>query len=332
MSPIPFLNVAIGELLWDLLPTGARLGGATANYAILSARLGQPSALVSSVGDDELGHEAMERLSLLAVNPLTGSYAQSNLDLDNIKTSGDLPTGTVTVTLDGEGRPHYEIASPVAWDAIQLSPGLLRLAPRASVIYFGTLAQRHPTSRDTLRGFIAAATPDCMRVCDLNLRQPFGTPELLRWSLAHADVLKASEEELPEIGRLLGESSLAAGPFSGDETASTQAAAHASETLLRLAPQSRLIAITLGPHGSFLADRNTAYRHTGYRVKVVDTIGAGDAFTAGMVYAYMRNASLLQVSDVANRCGSYVASQPGATPKLPELILQSIREILGIKD
>ncbi|MGA8940464.1 MAG: carbohydrate kinase [Acidobacteriaceae bacterium] len=330
VSAPPHLNVAIGELLWDLLPTGARLGGTTTNYAILSARLGEHSALVSCVGDDELGHEAMERLCLLAVDPLTDVYAQTRFDLANVQVSSNLPTGTVAVTLDDEGRPHYEIVTPAAWDAIALSAGLLQTAGTASVICFGTLAQRSPISRETIRGFLAAARPGCARVCDLNLRKPFCNAEVLRWSLAHADIIKVSDEELPEVGRLLGEATLAAGLPYADGIELTSAAVNAAEALLQLATQCRLVAITLGPHGSLLVNRSGMHRHQGYKVKVVDTIGAGDAFTAGMVHAYMRQASLPQINDVANRCGSYVASQPGATPKLPEALLASIRDTLSL--
>ncbi|MGA7159296.1 MAG: PfkB family carbohydrate kinase [Acidobacteriaceae bacterium] len=329
MSARPPLNVAIGELLWDLLPTGARLGGTTTNYAILSARLGQHSALVSCLGDDELGHEAMERLCLLAVDPSTDIYSNTQFDLSNVQVSSELPTGTVAVTLDDEGRPHYDIVTPSAWDAIALSPALLQTAANASVICYGTLAQRSNVSRETIRGFVAAAGADCARVCDLNLRKPFCNAEVLQWSLAHADVVKVSDEELSEVGRLLDDSVLASGLPQNDGLDLTKAAVRAAERLLQLAPHCRLVAVTLGPHGSLLVNRFGVHRHPGYRVKVVDTIGAGDAFTAGMVHAYTHHALLPQINDVANRCGSYVASQPGATPRLPEDLIASIRETLN---
>jgi fructokinase len=153
-------NVAIGELLWDLLPTGARLGGTTTNYAVLSARLGDFSSLVSCVGDDALGREAMERLCLLAADPQKNSHVKTHLDLTFVQTSSELPTGTVAVTLDDEGRPQYQIVTPVAWDAIALSPSLLHVANNASAICFGTLAQRHSVSQDSIRAFIAAANSE----------------------------------------------------------------------------------------------------------------------------------------------------------------------------
>ena len=315
-------QVAIGELLWDMLPSGPRLGGATTNFAVLSARLGEYSLLVSCVGNDELGREAVSRLTALAEG--------ASLNLSGVQTSARLPTGTVSVTLDEEGRPKYVINSPVAWDAISLNSGLIELAGSAAVIYFGTLAQRDEASRTSLRSLVEAAGPDCTRMCDLNLRMPFCTEETLRWSIAHADVLKVSDEELSEVGAMLGSAVISQGLAGAEDSASLSEAAMAcSWELLKIAPQCKLLAITLGPHGSLLMNREGSFRHNGYVVKVVDTIGAGDAFTAGLVHAYLQGATLEGISAVANRCGSYVASQSGATPELPEGLRQEIRSILA---
>ena len=311
--------------MWDLIPTGARLGGTTTNFAVLTARLGDYSALISCLGDDTLGRDAAQRLSDL----MPGHDAGAHLDLSCIQISRTLPTGTVSVTLDSVGHPQYEIHSPVAWDSILVSDATLEVAGRAAVICFGTLAQRHETSRNSIRTHVSASSPSCVRVCDLNLRAPFGSAEVVRWCLSHTDLLKVSEEELPEVARLLGDPSIAAGfPASSDDEALTSAATHAANSLLRFAPQCRLVAITLGPHGSLLADRTGAYRHHGFEVEVADTVGAGDAFTAGFVHAYLRRASLAQISEVSNLCGSFVASQVGATPELPLLLLDAIESAL----
>lgn len=320
-------TLAIGELLWDLIPSGARLGGASTNFAVLSARLGDYAALISCIGDDPLGHKAAERLADLASTPGT----KAHLDLSGIQLSRTLPTGTVGVSLDPDGRPQYEIHNPVAWDAILVSQPLLEMAQSAAVICFGTLAQRHDISRHSIRTLIEAAGPQCVRVCDLNLRAPFCSAEVIRWCIAHADVLKISDEELPEVARLLGEPAIATGfpPATADDEALTAAATACAQALLSFAPQCRLVSITLGPHGSLLADRSGTYRHKGFVVDVVDTVGAGDAFTAGLVHAYIRGASLAQISEVSNLCGSHVASQSGATPELPESLLQKIQSVLG---
>jgi fructokinase len=308
-------NIAIGELLWDLLPEGPRLGGTTANYAILSARLGTPSALVSCVGRDPLGREATDQLARASVSHFDASFVQ---------VEESLPTGTVSVTLDPAGRPRYTIHQPVAWDAIRAEPRLLALTRSAGTVCFGTLAQRLTISRRTIRQFVESTPAACVRICDLNLRSPFCDAETVAWCLQHATVLKVSDEELPEVARLLGDPGIARGfPCDGAEPGETltEDAVRAARALLALAPDCRLVAITLGPHGSVVADREEFDRHDGFRIQVADTIGAGDAFTAGLGYAYTRGASLRQMNQVSNLCGSYVASQSGATPVLsPELL------------
>ena len=320
-------TLAIGELLWDLIPSGARLGGASTNFAVLTARLGDYAALISCIGDDSLGHQAADRLTGLA----STSGTQAHLDLSGIQISRTLPTGTVGVSFDPDGRPHYEIHNPVAWDAILVSEPLLEMAASATVICFGTLAQRQDISRHSIRILIEAAGPQCVRVCDLNLRAPFTSSEVIRWCISHADVLKISDEELPEVARLLGEPSIATGfPVTGNDDTLTAAATKCAKAILAFAPQCRLVSLPLGPHGSLLADRSGTFRHRGFVVQVVDTVGAGDAFTAGLVHAYIRGASLAQISEVSNLCGSHVASQSGATPELPPSLLQLIQSALAV--
>ena len=204
------------------------------------------------------------------------------------------------------------------------------MSQSAAVICFGTLAQRHDISRHAIRTLIEAAGPQCVRVCDLNLRAPFCSAEVIRWCISHADVLKISDEELPEVARLLGEPAIATGfPSAAADDALTASATLCAQALLALAPQCRMVSITLGPHGSLLADRTGTCRHKGFVVNVVDTVGAGDAFTAGLVHAYIRGASLAQISEVSNLCGSHVASQSGATPELPPALLLKIQAVLN---
>ncbi len=314
--------------MWDLLPDGPRLGGTTTNFAILSARLGEWVELVSRVGRDELGREAMERL-----HGVVGAAAE-RFSLTHVQQADDLATGTVSVTLNAQGQPQYKIHEPVAWDGLTLSDELLELGGRASAICFGTLAQREARSRETIQAFVEASAAECVRVCDVNLRMPFCSAEVLRWCLRQATVLKVSDEELAEVGALLGDARIGLGAARRgtaltEAAALTQAAALAAEALLTHAPQCRLVAITLGAHGSLLADRQSVSRHEGFKVQVADTIGAGDAFTAGLVHAYVRGAALEQINTVSNLCGSYVASQKGATPELPETLVAKIAAELG---
>ena len=213
---------------------------------------------------------------------------RDHFDLTSIQWSEDLPTGTVTVTLDEKGRPRYTIESPVAWDEITLSSKLLDLAGTASAVCFGTLAQRRNPSRDTLRTLVGATSIDCVRVCDMNLRMPFCSADTLHWCLNQATLLKVSDDELPEVARILDIASIGRAPANGDDKDLSDWAQNAAASLLESAPQCQMVAITLGPYGSLLADRQSTHRHKGFAVKVVDTIGAGDAFTAGMVHAYLR--------------------------------------------
>lgn len=319
MLPTPFHPiVGIGEVLWDLLPAGPRLGGAPTNFSILSARLGNPVALVSRLGRDELGATSLAELRAIA-----------SLDITHLQHSEGLTTGTVSVTLDAEGRPQYEINAPAAWDELTETDDLRTLAGQAAAVCYGSLAQRNATTAETLRGFVEATRPACVRVCDVNLRRPFYSKDILLWSLQHATVLKVSDEELPTLAEMLHGESLST-PLEGlTGEALSAAATQIARSLLAFAPQCRLVAITLGPHGSLLATRAEVHRHAGFSIRVADTIGAGDAFTAGLTHAYLRGASLANISQISNLCGSYVASQRGATPELPAELLASIQAVLG---
>jgi fructokinase len=298
-----FHIVGIGELLWDKLPTGARLGGAVANFAVMSARLGNHTSLVSSIGDDSYGKSAMDLLS------------QPNLDLSQLQMSASHPTGTVEVSFSSANQPSYAISTGVAWDFIRLTPQLLQHASHADALCFGTLGQRHDVSRATIQALVQAALPHCVRVCDVNLRMPFCTPEILAWSMAHATVIKVSDEELPMVFSLLG------------IEVSTNLP-RAADLLLDYFPQCAMVAMTLGPHGCRLSTRGATSEHPGFPIKLVDTVGAGDAFTAGLVHAYLRGASLQEIAEIGNLCGSFVASQSGATPPLSPQLIQQIAGLL----
>jgi fructokinase len=286
--------------LWDLLPGGPRLGGALTNFAVFAARLGNRTTLVSSVGDDDYGRAARTALT------------QPHLELDQLQEDNAHPTGTVEVSFSADKQPNYIIHRDVAWDFIRLTSALLEVAHAVDAVCFGTLPQRHEISRSTIRSFVEATAPGCARVCDVNLRMPDCSPEVLRWSMAHATIIKLSDEEMPQVFSMLNEQQL---------VVSAQGAAH---TLLENFPACQLVATTLGPHGSLLTTREHTVGHPGFPIKVVDTVGAGDAFTAGLVHAYLRGASLQQMAEIGNLCGSYVASQPGATPPLSRELIERI--------
>jgi fructokinase len=302
LTPTPQI-VGIGELLWDLLPGGARLGGTTTNFSVFCARLGNRAVLVSSVGDDQYGRNAGSML------------VQPNLDLQ-LQLDPAHATGTVEVTFSGDNQPSYNIPLGVAWDFIRLTPRLLEVAPAVDAVCFGTLAQRHEASRSTIQAFIDATTPQCVRVFDINIRMPWVTPEVLRWSLDHATIIKVSDEELPLAFSFLG----------FEHPPSPEAAAR---SLLQTYPRCALVATTLGAEGSVVTTRESSSRHPGFPIKLVDTVGAGDAFSAGLVHAYLRGASLVQMAEIGNLCGSYVAGQPGATPPLSPDLIHRIEALLA---
>ncbi|MCS6776962.1 MAG: carbohydrate kinase [Chloroherpetonaceae bacterium] len=277
--------VGLGEVLWDLLPAGRQLGGAPANFAWHVHALGLPSVVVSAVGADEPGDAIRQRL------------ADWGIDTRYLQTVADLPTGTVSVTLDASGVPQYVIHENVAWDHIVWQTELEALAAQTCAVCFGTLGQRHPVSRGTIQRFLASVPVHCLRVCDVNLRQSYYDRDLLRASLEAAQVLKLNHEELPVIASVL----------SMEETGEDLLKA----LLVRFS--LRLIALTRGARGSLLLTADQTSDHPGYPVPVVDTVGAGDAFTAVLVAGVLQGHPLDVINEEANRRAAQVCTHAGAT-------------------
>lgn len=290
----PKLMVGLGELLWDLLPEGAQLGGAPANFAVMAGRLGDRAVVASRVGADALGVEAGEQL------------ASRNVDTGYLQTDAELPTGTVTVAFDN-GEPHYTIHEPAAWDRLELSPAWQALAQEADAVCFGTLAQRGAVSQRTILAFLDATRPQCVRILDVNLRAPFWSAEILRESLGRATILKLNAGELPEVLRSSGACRHPAPGVDEEEVI------RGARRLMDRYP-ARMVCVTLGSQGSMLVTRSQRDRHHGFVVDVRDTVGAGDAFTAALAHYYLHGAPLPMLSDAANRWGAWVASQAGAMP------------------
>ena len=285
------LIVALGEVLWDELPAGERLGGAAANLCVMTGRLGSNAVLASRVGSDEGGTRIVKELAAFPV------------DTNFIQRDPLLPTGTVTVAIDKQGQPAYCIHDNVAWDAFEFSPAWSQLALEADAVCFGTLAQRSPLSKATIGKFLATARKRSLRVLDLNLRYPFVTEETIKWSLAQASVLKVSEEELQTVFKLLN---LRTRPSIDKWRASV-------DNLMSVFPLS-LVCVTFGSAGSLIVSNHGHHRHPGIPTNVVDTVGAGDAFLATVTHLALQDASLAEISDAANRNGAWVASQAAAIP------------------
>ncbi|MBI4283601.1 MAG: carbohydrate kinase [Chloroflexi bacterium] len=282
--------VGIGELLWDIFPTGKELGGAPANFAYQASALGGEGLIVSGVGADSLGDEILERLDALS---LSRQY---------VARDAKHPTGTVSVKVEAEGKPSFAIQENVAWDFIPKTEQLMELGKRTDAVTFGTLAQRSAVSRATIRAFISRIPSSILRIFDINLRQRFYSKEVIEWSLEAGNVLKVNEEELPVLAQLFS--------IGGDERRLL------GELCRRF--NLALIALTKGPRGSLLYSREQISLHDGYKTEVVDTVGSGDAFTAALALGMLTGSDIDTINDYANRVASFVCSQRGATPAMPE--------------
>lgn len=295
----PRLILGIGELLWDVLPEGPRLGGAPANFTVMAGRLGSHAAILSRIGRDELGRKAVELLDPL---PADTEFLQ----VDPIH-----ETGRATVELR-EGQPQFTIHEPAAWDFLELSDEWVKLAERADAICFGSLAQRSLESRQTIQTLAAQTKANCVRIFDVNLRAPYYSSEVVQESLELATVMKMNDGEVPQVLGLLG--------LPGFRQGDPGALRSGAERLLEEFPTLKMVAVTRGGCGSLLVTREGWHEHPGIAVKVVDTIGAGDAFTAAMAHYLLRGADLATLNEAGNRWGGWVASQSGGMPELDEQV------------
>ena len=282
------LVVGLGELIWDLLPGGRRLGGAPSNFAYVSRLLGAEAAVASRVGRDALGAEAVEKLE------------RAGLSTRHIQLDEEHPTGTVGCRIGEGGEPHFNVNQNSAWDYLEWTREWEGLAASASVVCFGTLGQRHPAARATVLSFLEATNAGALRLFDVNLRHSFFTPEMLARSLGLATVVKLNVGELETAAAMLG-----LGASGEGETAGA----------LRRRFGLRLVAVTRGSRGSLLVSEDGADEHAGFPARVVDTIGCGDAFAAALAHCLRRGAPLALANEVANRVGAWVSTQPGATPE-----------------
>jgi fructokinase len=295
--------LGIGELLWDMLPEGPQLGGAPANYGVMAARLGNDAAVLSRIGRDSLGEQALKILQPFPV------------DCGHLQVDREQPTGRVSVTFE-DGQPVYTIHQPVAWDFFALSEDWLSEAGRADAVCFGSLAQRSELSRSTIHALVRATRPECVRIFDVNLRAPFYTAQIVRESLQLASVMKMNDAEVPLVLSLLG-------------LGSAESLREGTDILLTEFPELQLVAITCGGSGSLLVSRTDWHQHPGIPIRVADTIGAGDAFTAAMTHYLLRGAPLSVLNEAGNRWGSFIASNAGAMPPISAEILATIQQQIG---
>lgn len=286
MSEKPIV-AGIGELLWDVLPSGKQPGGAPCNFAFHSMQAGCEGYAVSAIGRDALGEELKHNIYELGISD---KYVQEN----------EFPTSTVTVKLDEKGSPDFTIHENVAWDHIRWNKDMLELATKVDAVCFGSLAQRKQESKLSVKSFLKATKPDCLKVFDINLRQNYYSKELIINSLLLADVLKLNDSELPVVSGYLG--------FTGyPEMQLEQILNHF---------KMKYIVLTLGCKGSIIKSAVATSLSQAPSVKVADTVGAGDCFTAVFITGILKGIPLEKIHRKATEISAFVCTQKGATPKL----------------
>ncbi len=284
-----YIITGIGELLWDILPETKAPGGAPANFAIHARKLGAEAAVISAIGNDKNGLDILEFLTQKGINarhiPITPS-----------------PTGTVNVIVDKSGKPDYAIAENSAWDHIPLPEKALELAGECHAICFGSLAQRNKTSRESIELFLRAASSNCLKIFDINLRKEYYTPEIITNSLELANVVKLNDEELLILQDML------------DLPCDIEPALYELQKRYNL----KHIALTLGAKGSIMLDQEQINQQPGIKnIAIRDTIGAGDSFTAAMCMGILHNMPLAAINKLSGSIAAFVCTQDGATPELP---------------
>jgi len=315
-----FRVVGVGEVLWDLLLPGPQLGGAPANFAYHAHALGAEARVITRVGKDAYGREIIRR------------FREMGLPGVSVQEDETWPTGTAKVELSGAGLAHFTIPENVAWDFLALNQEALAVAREADAICFGSLAQRSEPSRSTIQQLVAAAHADTLRVFDVNLRQQFYSRGVIEESLQLANVLKLNDDELPILAGMFSlpgsteDRSCGAGTpvrTDGHFAANTRtgvSALHKIELQIEGLAQAfglHVVALTRGANGSLLWQRGRWSDCPSRPVTVVDTVGAGDSFTAALVLGLLRKMDWDEINTIANDVARYVCSQAGATPVLP---------------
>lgn len=287
--------VGLGEVLWDMLPEGKKMGGAPANFAYHVSQFGLESRVASAIGCDASGDELLDHLR--------------QKSLQGVVERVDYPTGSVGVEVDEKGVPRYDIREDVAWDHIPFTPRLEELARHTQAVCFGSLAQRHSASRSTIQQFLDTMPEEEGRykIFDINLRQNFYTPEILLSSLQRCNILKINDEELDVISRIFGL------PDMG-----VQKKCHGMLEKYDL----KALILTCGTQGSFVfTPDDTSFQNTP-KVEVADTVGAGDSFTAAFTAALLTGRDLHEAHRLAVKVSAYVCTQSGAMPVLPQRLTE----------
>jgi len=291
------IAAGIGELLFDVLPEGKQLGGAPVNFTFHAKTLGLQAYPVSASGQDPDGQDIIEKLK------------QAGLSTDYIQQIG-YPTGTACVSLDGKGVPDFTITENVAWDHLQWTDQMRALAEKADVVCFGSLAQRSTQTFKFIQQFLSHTKVDCLRIFDINLRQHYYSRKIIEKSLQAANVLKLNDDELTVLQKLLYL------PNSPKDAL----------RVLRNRYELQYIALTRGAKGGVLMDDQTCCDCPGFPTTIIDTVGAGDSYTAVLAYGILHQLPLVRINQLANQVAAYVCSQAGATPVLPDSLIAEFKQ------
>jgi len=287
--------LCIGEVLWDRLPSGAKPGGAPMNVALHLNAIGEDASIASRIGDDQPGRD------------LKAFLENSGLSAEFIQLDETLPTSEVLVHLDENNNATYEICEPVAWDNLQLTESLAEKAAKSGALIYGSLASRNQQTRETLLKLMEG---DALKLIDVNLRKPYDKRELVEPLLHKSDVIKLNDDEL-----LVFASWHAKQNFNEQQLIQWLAGHYGA----------KLVCVTKGENGASLYCEGRFYNHPGFKINAVDTVGAGDAFLAGLLAALLDKKSYDEALAYACATGAFVASKSGATP---EYKMQEIERIL----
>jgi fructokinase len=293
-----YIVAGIGEVLWDQLPQGDVLGGAPANVAYHAGQLGAESYIVSAVGKDKLGDEIISRLKTKGINLLISTV--------------DKPTGTVKVTLDDKGVPDFVITRDVAWDYIELTSESSNLASQLDAVCFGSLAQRNSVSHNSITKFLKLLPEHALKIFDINLRQNFYNKQLINESLRISNILKINDDELLIIAKLYG--------WKGD-------AEYLCRKLLN-DYELKLLAYTCGANGSYLFSKDDQSFINTPVVKVKDTVGAGDSFTAALMVSLLNGYTLSECHSLAVDISAFLCENEGAMPEYSKELRDRINNFL----
>ena len=281
--------VGLGEALWDVLPEGKKLGGAPANFAYHAAQFGLDTIAISALGEDKLAEETIDAIKEHSLNYLMPRVPY--------------PTGTVQVTLTGDGIPTYDIKENVAWDNIPYTDEMKEIAQNARAVCFGSLAQRNVVSRENIHKFLDDTPNDCMKIFDINLRQQFYTKEVIKESLQRCNVLKINDEELVLIGRMFG--------YPGLDIE--------NKCWLILGKYNLdMLVLTCGTNGSYVFTPGQMSFQETPKVEVADTVGAGDSFTGSFCASILNGKPVPEAHKTAVQVSAFVCTQNGAMPIVPD--------------